>query len=95
MMRAVEFDDGFAVAKLHAPSVTFGQTPQACGVRAHYGVTVVGVTRSNQDFRHATPETVIQAGDPLIASGPTRPVEKFAGQPATRSRTDTASSKDA
>lgn len=84
MMDFIEFDDGFAIAKIHAPAVTHGQTLQACGVRERFGVTVVGVKRAHEDFRHATPETAVQAGDLLIVSGPTRQVEKFAGQSASR-----------
>ncbi len=80
MMDFIEFDDGFAIAKIHAPSLTHGQTLQACGVRERYGVTVVGVKRLHEDFRHATPDTLVQAGDLLIVSGPTRRVEKFAGR---------------
>ncbi|TIU25192.1 MAG: TrkA family potassium uptake protein, partial [Mesorhizobium sp.] len=47
-------------------------------VRSKYGVTVVGVKRPRTDFTYATPETVIELGDLLIVSGPTKLVEKFA-----------------
>lgn len=80
MMDFIEFDDGFAIAKIHAPTLTHGQTLQACGVRERFGVTVVGVKRLHEDFRHATPDTLVQAGDLLIVSGPTQRVEKFAGR---------------
>lgn len=80
MMDFIEFDDGFAIAKIHAPPVTHGQSLQACGVRERFGVTVVGVKRLHEDFQHATPETRVQAGDLLIVSGPTRRVEQFAGR---------------
>ena len=42
-------------------------------------MTVVGVKRINQDFEHATPETLVLSEDLLIVSGPTRKIEMFAG----------------
>lgn len=80
MMDYIEFDDGFAIAKIHAPPATHGRALSESGVRERYGVTVVGVKRAHEDFQHATPETRILAGDLLIVSGPTPRVEKFAGQ---------------
>lgn len=80
MMDYIEFDDGFAIAKIHAPPATHGRALSDSGVRERYGVTVVGVKRAHEDFQHATPETRILAGDLLIVSGPTPRVEKFAGQ---------------
>ena len=38
----------------------------------------VGVKRPQMDFTYATPKTVVQQGDLLIVSGPTKLVEKFA-----------------
>jgi trk system potassium uptake protein len=80
MMDFIEFDDGFAIAKIHAPAPTHGHTLGEVGVRERFGVTVVGVKRAHEDFQHATPETRVLAGDLLIVSGPTRRVEKFAGR---------------
>lgn len=80
MMDYIEFDDGFAIAKIHAPVATHGKTLAESTVRERYGVTVVGVKRAKEDFRHATPDTRVVAGDLLIVSGPTRKVEQFAGQ---------------
>lgn len=80
MMDYIEFDDGFAIAKIHAPTETHGKTLAASTVRERYGVTVVGIKRAKEDFRHATPDTQVLAGDLLIVSGPTHKVEQFAGQ---------------
>jgi trk system potassium uptake protein len=74
----IEFDDGFAIAKIHAPPQTFNKTLRESAVREQYGVTVVGVKRAHTDFQHATPETEVQAADLLIVSGPTRKIELFA-----------------
>lgn len=78
MMDFIEFDDGFAIAKIHAPRATHQQALANSRVRDRFGVTVVGVKRANEDFRHATPDTVVLPGDLLIVSGPTRRIELFA-----------------
>lgn len=80
MMDYIEFEDGFAIAKIQAPAMCQDQSLAASGVRERFGVTVVGVKRARQDFQHATPETVVRPGDLLIVSGPTKRVEKFAAQ---------------
>lgn len=79
MMDYIEFDDGFAIARIHAPTSTCDMSLAESGVRERFGVTVVGVKRANEDFQHATPETRILPGDLLIVSGPTPKVEGFAG----------------
>lgn len=80
MIDFIEFDDGYAIARIHAPPVAFDLTLADSGVREKFGVTVVGVKRQNEDFRHATPETLVKPGDLLVVSGPTKKVEQFAGQ---------------
>lgn len=80
MIDYIEFDDGFAIAKIHAPASTHGKVLKESAVRERFGVTVVGIKRAKEDFQHATPETRIMEGDLLIVSGPTRLVERFAGQ---------------
>jgi trk system potassium uptake protein TrkA len=81
MIDFIEFDDDYAIAKTRAPSETHGRSLGEAALRSRYGVTVVGVKRAGTDFIHATPETVIQRGDLLIISGPTRQVERFAALP--------------
>jgi trk system potassium uptake protein TrkA len=39
----IEFDDGFAIAKLRAPREAHGQTLAEAALRSRYGVTVVRV----------------------------------------------------
>ena len=79
MMDFIEFEDGFAIAKIHAPAETHGLTLAQTHVRSRFGVTVVGVKRFNEDFQHALPDTRILPADLLIVSGPTRKIELFAG----------------
>lgn len=78
MMDFIEFEDGFAIAKIHAPPGTHFQTLAEGHVRSRYGVTIVGVKRANEDFEHALPETRILPADLLIVSGPTKKIELFA-----------------
>jgi trk system potassium uptake protein TrkA len=84
MMDYIEFEDGFAIAKTHAPTMAQNRTLAESRVREHFGITVVGVKRLNEDFRYATPETHILPGDLLIVSGPTKKVEHFAAQTVKR-----------
>jgi len=78
LMDFIEFEDGFAIAKIHAPEETHHQTLAESHVRSRHGVTVVGVKRANEDFQHAQPETRILPNDLLIVSGPTKNIELFA-----------------
>jgi trk system potassium uptake protein TrkA len=80
MMDFIEFEDGFAIAKIHAPADTHHQTLADAHVRSRFGVTVVGVKRANEDFQHALPDTRILPADLLIVSGPTKKIEQFAGR---------------
>ena len=76
----IEFDDGFAIAKLGAPQEAHGRTLAEAALRSRYGITVVGVKRPGQDFTYAQPDTRVGAGDLLIVSGATNLVEKFAAE---------------
>jgi trk system potassium uptake protein TrkA len=78
MMDFIEFEDGFAIAKINAPPETHNRTLAEAHVRSRFGVTVVGVKRANEDFQHALPETTIRSADLLIVSGPTKKIEMFA-----------------
>lgn len=73
----MEFHDGFAIARTRTPKVANGKTLAECALRSRYGVTVVGVKASGEDFVYARPETLIEPTDELIVSGPTDKVETF------------------
>ena len=62
MLDFIEFDDGFAIAKVRAPRDTVGQTLADAALRTQYGITVVGVKRARRGLhlrpagdRRATP----------------------------------------
>lgn len=77
MLDYIEFDDGYAIVKTTPPEIMHGRALDDSRPRSMFGVTIVGIKRTGQDFVNAVPETVVQAGDLLIVSGPRRQVEQF------------------
>ena len=80
MLDYIEFDDGFAIAKVRAPAEAVGKSLAEAALRTRYGVTVVGVKRRGEDFTYAQPQTTVQSGDLLIVAGRTGQVERFAAE---------------
>ena len=80
MIDYIEFDDGFAIVKVRAPREAYGKTLEESALHLKYGITLVGVKRGGEDFRHASPEVRVQEGDLLIVSGNTERIEQFALQ---------------
>ena len=78
MLDYIEFDDGFAIAKLRAPEEAVGHTLAEIGLRTKWNVTVVGTKLPGEDFTYARPETIIPSGCILIVAGDTKKVEQFA-----------------
>jgi trk system potassium uptake protein TrkA len=77
MLDYIEFDDGYAIVKTRPPASLHGLPLGESRPRSKYGITIVGVKRAGQDFTHATPDTVVEAGDIIIVSGPQAEVERF------------------
>lgn len=73
-----EFEDGFAMARVVAPRITWGHSLAESMVRTNHSVTVVGVKRVGEPFQYAEPETVIREGDHLIVSGAKPDLDRFA-----------------
>jgi trk system potassium uptake protein TrkA len=80
MLDYIEFGDGFAIAKTRPPKNALGRTLADSALRSRYGVTVVGVKKSNEDFTYARPETVVPAGALLIVAGATENLQRFAAE---------------
>jgi trk system potassium uptake protein TrkA len=78
MLDYIEFDDGFAIAKVRAPNEAVAKTLAEVGLRSKWGVTVVGIKLPGQDFTYARPDTVVPPGCILIVAGDTKKVEQFA-----------------
>jgi trk system potassium uptake protein TrkA len=77
MIDFIEFDDGFAIVKTRAPADAVGRTLADSALRTRYGVTVVGVKQTGQDFTYARPETVVPPNATLIVAGTIDQVERF------------------
>jgi trk system potassium uptake protein TrkA len=77
MLDYIEFDDGFAIVKTRPPASLLSLPLAESRPRSKYGITIVGVKRTGQDFTHATPDTVVEQGDLIIVSGPRDKVERF------------------
>ena len=77
----IQFDDGYAIAKMAPPRETIGFTLAQSQIRSKYGVTVVGVKAPGEDFTHAVPETKVSAQHTLIVSGPSELIDRLAGRP--------------
>lgn len=78
MLDFIELDDGFAIAKTRVPREAVGRSLAEVGLRAKFGVTVVGVKTPGDEFVYASPETVVPGSGVLIVAGPTEQVERFA-----------------
>ncbi|MDQ3734295.1 MAG: TrkA C-terminal domain-containing protein, partial [Actinomycetota bacterium] len=60
------------------PQEAVGKSLGQAGLRSKYGVTVVGIKRTGQDFTYATQDTVVEPDDVLIVAGRTKATEDFA-----------------
>ena len=78
MLDFIEFDDGYAIAKVQAPEEAVGRTLGESRLRSKYGITVVGVKMTGDDFTYAQPDTMVYGGALLIVAGKTADVERFA-----------------
>ena len=81
MLDFIEFDDDFAIVKMHPPTETVGFTLVESDVRKKYGVTIVGVKTPGEEFTYAQPDTKVGPRDTLIVSGHTDLIERFAARP--------------
>ena len=77
MLDFIAFERDFAMVKTVPPQMLLDKPLSATGVRREHGVTIVGVKTPGGSFTHATGDTVLSAGDTVIASGKPRAVEKF------------------
>jgi trk system potassium uptake protein TrkA len=77
----IEMEDDFTIVKMRPPHEIQGFTIAQSQIRKRYGVTVIGVKSTGQDFEYATDETRISADDILVVSGHTALLERFAARP--------------
>lgn len=77
MLDYIEFEDDYAMVKTVAPQDALDRPVSETRLRARHGITVVGVKRPGEEFRHATEDTVLHRGDVLIVFGRVEQVEDF------------------
>ena len=79
MLDYIQFDDDFAIVKMHPPKPIRGMPLGESAVRRKHHVTVVGVKSPGKPFTYATAETVVSNHDLIIVSGANADIERFAG----------------
>lgn len=77
VLEYLEFDDGLAMVKVNPPAETVGRTLGQSALRSKYGVTVVAIKRSGEDFTYTTADTVVHADDVLVAAGRKDKIARF------------------
>ncbi|KJC63570.1 trk system potassium uptake protein TrkA [Agreia bicolorata] len=77
MLDFIEFDDDFALVKMHPPKPIRGKNLTESGVRTRHNITVVGVKSPGKPFTYATEKTVVTDHDIIIVSGTSSDIEKF------------------
>jgi len=78
MLDYIKFDDGFALAKLEIAQSLGDGTLGELGLRARYGITVVGFRAPGADFTYADRDTVITPGSLIAVAGRIEDVDRFA-----------------
>ena len=77
MQDYLEIGDDFSLVKMAPPSGIIGRTLGESKVRSIAGVTVIAVLPAGGRWSHTTLDTVINADDTILVSGPTRKAEAF------------------
>ncbi len=83
MQEYLEFEGGYAMAKIKAPTLMWHVDLGTSNVRQKYRVTVVAVKRVGEDFTYAGLDTIVHENDELIISGRKQDLETFAKLPST------------
>jgi trk system potassium uptake protein TrkA len=78
MLDYIRFDEEFALAKLRSNDSMAGTSLGDLGLRARYGITVVGVKPPNGTFTYADRQTVVEPGSLIAVAGRIEDVDRFA-----------------
>lgn len=77
MQDFIEIDTDFAMVKTALSPEYAGTRLGDSGIRRRYGVTVSSVKHRDGTWQAATQDTVLEAGDTILVTGPTRQAERF------------------
>ena len=78
MLDYIKFDDEFALAKLVADDSISAQALGDLGLRARFGITVVGIKAPGGEFTYADRQAVIEPGSLIAVAGRIADVDRFA-----------------
>jgi trk system potassium uptake protein TrkA len=78
MLDYIQFDDGFALAKLEMKESLGTGALGDLQLRRRYGITVVGVRAPNSTFTYADRDTVLEPGSLIAVAGRIEDVDRFA-----------------
>lgn len=77
MQDYLEVGDDFSLVKMAPPARVVGKSLAESHVRSTAGVTVIAVKPVGKRWGYTTADTVINADDTILVSGPTRKAEAF------------------
>jgi len=77
----MELEGGYGLARILAPTITWGIPLGKSDLRSRHRVTVVGIKKPGSGFSYADRETVPRQGDEILISGSVRALEKFSSLP--------------
>ena len=68
---AIELPQNYGITEHAVPSAWFGRSIRQLDIRAHYGVTVLGIHREGDFLLNPSPDLVLQSGDIAVLLGET------------------------
>lgn len=74
--------DGYALARILAPTMIWSVPLGESGLREKYRVTVVGVKEPGQPYTYAERSTIVHRGDELLVTGAIADVDRFSRLPS-------------
>lgn len=78
MLDYIDFDEGYALAKIYPPLRIQGKSLEEVQFAKKYRITVVGMKSPGTDYIAPTADSIIGAYSTLIVSGRSEDLEKFA-----------------
>lgn len=81
MLDCIQIEDGFTLVRMRPPQETHGFTLEELDVQATCGVHVMGVKSPRVDSEYATPRTRVHRDDPLVLTGDSEVLDRFAQRP--------------
>ena len=81
MLDYMQVDADFALAEIRPPKELVGVPLGQTGIRSKYGITVVAVKPSGDQFSNAAADTELIHDDIILVTGRLKDLERFANLP--------------